>query len=113
MNGIGIAETLPALPVFLNHLKKLLNPKGRIIFDSSDLQYLYLDNDGSFNIPFTNKYYGEITYQMEYKSYKTDKFSWLFADPFSVEDVAKSCGLEMQFLCEGDHYDYLACLVNQ
>ncbi|MDR2011333.1 MAG: class I SAM-dependent methyltransferase [Bacteroidales bacterium] len=113
MNGIGIAGTLPEFPAFLNHLKNLLNPSGRIIFDSSDLQYLYYEDDGSLNIPFTERYYGEITYQMEYKGNNSKKFSWLFVDPFTVENIAKECCFEMQFIAEGEHYDYLACLINE
>ena len=51
MNGIGMAGTLPELPKLLSHLKSLLNDGGQIVFDSSDLQYLYLEDDGSMNIP--------------------------------------------------------------
>jgi SAM-dependent methyltransferase len=110
MNGIGIAGSLPNLPCLLEHLRTLLNPGGKIIFDSSDLQYLYLEEDGSISIPLTEKYYGELIYNLQYKKLRSGKFNWFFIDPFTVEAVANEVNLKMQFLAEGPHYDYVACL---
>jgi len=110
MNGIGIAGNLQNLPNLLEHLRSLLNPGGKIIFDSSDLQYLYLEDDGSINIPLTDKYYGELKYQLQYKNYKSDKFDWFFIDPYTIDAIAGECDFKMQFITEGEHYDYLACL---
>ncbi len=110
MNGIGIAGNLSKLPVLLEHLRTLLNPGGKIIFDSSDLQYLYLEDDGSIAIPLTEKYYGELIYNLEYKNKKSGKFNWFFVDPYTIEAVAGQCNFKMQFIAEGAHYDYVACL---
>ncbi len=110
MNGIGIAGSLPNLPELLDHLRTLLNPGGKIIFDSSDLQYLYLEDDGSFCIPLTDKYYGELIYNLEYKGKKSGEFNWFFIDQYTVEAVANECNFKMQFIAEGPHYDYVACL---
>jgi len=110
MNGIGIAGSLPNLPKLLDHLRTLLNPGGKIIFDSSDLQYLYLEEDGSINIPLTDKYYGELIYELEYKGKTSGEFNWFFIDPYTIEAVAGECNFKMQFLAEGPHYDYVACL---
>lgn len=110
MNGIGIAGNIDKLEKLFLHLKHLLKPNGKIVFDSSDLQYLYMDDDGSLNVPLLDKYYGEIEYQLQYKNFKSNKFSWLFADPFTVENIAEKCGLKMNFIEEGEHFDYLATL---
>ena len=110
MNGIGIAGSLPNLPELLDHLRTLLNPGGKIIFDSSDLQYLYLEEDGSFCIPLTDKYYGELIYNLEYKGKKSGEFNWFFIDPYTIEAVANECNFKIQFIAEGSHYDYVACL---
>ncbi len=110
MNGIGIAGNLPNLPKLLDHLRTLLNPGGKIIFDSSDLQYLYLEEDGSISIPLNEKYYGELVYNLEYKEKKSGEFNWFFIDPYTMEAVAGECNFKMQFLSEGPHYDYVACL---
>ena len=110
MNGIGMAGTLPELPNLLMHLKSLLAEGGQIIFDSSDLQYLYIEEDGSLNIPLGEKYYGELVYDISFHRQRSGKFNWFFADPYSVEDYAAQCGLQMEIIRTGEHYDYSAKL---
>lgn len=110
MNGIGIAGTLSELPSFLDSLRTLLKQGGKIVFDSSDLQYLYTENDGSILIPLGEKYYGELEYQLEYKGIKSEKFNWFFVDPYTMEAIAKEVNFQMQFIAQGPHYDYSACL---
>ncbi len=112
MNGIGIAGTMPNLPELFEYLKSFLTPSGKIVFDSSDLQYLYLDSGKAQNIPINNdRYYGEIVYNLQYKNLFSKDFFWLFADPYIVEAIASECGYNMHFVTKGPHYDYLACLV--
>ena len=79
MNGIGIAGTLANLPFFLNKAKELLTPNGQILLDSSDLKYLYADEEG-YLVPLGESYYGELTYTMRYKKAKCHPFKWLFID---------------------------------
>lgn len=111
MNGIGVAGTVPNLPDLLEYLKSLLAPGGKIIFDSSDLQYLYLDGDKGISIPLvSDRYYGEIVYNLQYKNWFSKEFFWLFIDPYTVEAIAMECGYKMHFVTKGPHYDYLACL---
>jgi hypothetical protein len=45
MNGIGLCGDMEGLKRFLEYLKKLLVSGGQIIFDSSDIAYLYKDDD--------------------------------------------------------------------
>ena len=75
MNGIGLAGTLDGLRRFLQHARKLLRPGGQLLFDSSDIAYLYKRKKR----PAEN-YYGEIQYQYEYNKQKSDWFNWLFID---------------------------------
>jgi len=110
MNGIGIAETLQGLPRFLIHAKSLLNLNGQILLDSSDISYLFKEEDGSMWMNLNSNYFGEITYQMEYKNHLTEPFNWLFIDFNKLKEVAETCGLKCDLVCEGDHYDYLARL---
>lgn len=111
MNGIGVAGTIPNLPYLLEYLKTLLAPGGKIIFDSSDLQYLYTDEEEGISIPLnSDRYYGEIVYTLQYKKSFSKDFFWLFIDPYTVEAIATECGFKMHFVAKGPHYDYLACL---
>lgn len=112
MNGIGIAGTLNGLSVLLSHLKQLLNKNGRIILDSSDLIYLYEQEDGSFMLDINSKhYYGEIDYHLKYKDIQGKPFSWLFADHVILSEIAEQNGLKTKILEYGPHYDYLAELI--
>ncbi len=80
MNGAGIGETLSGLEKLLLHLKSLLTGNGRILIDSTDIKYLFQENDGSLWIDLARaKNYGEMQYVVQYKN-SVAKFNWLFID---------------------------------
>lgn len=108
MNGTGIAGKIEHLPALFQRLKALLNPGGQIIIDSSDLKYIYENEDGSFDINLNGAYYGEVDYQMIYKDVKGDRFDWLYVDFPLLKSIAETCGLHGELVAEGEHYDYLA-----
>lgn len=110
MNGTGIAGKVANLPKLFNRLKELLNEGGQILIDSSDLKYLYENEDGSFDIDLNGPYYGEVDYQMVYKNVKGATFDWLYVDFLLLQSAAASCGLHAELVAEGPHYDYLARL---
>ncbi len=110
MNGIGLAGNLKNLDHFLQCLKKHLKPNGQILLDSSDLRYLFIDEDSYMMVPMEN-YYGEVIYTMKFKNHKTQPFPWLFIDPALLEDKATVNGFEFEKLIDGPHYDYLARLI--
>lgn len=112
MNGAGIAGTLPGMDNFLKKLKKLLVPGGQILMDSSDLIYLYMDEDGSARIDLNSEhYYGELVYQTEYQNKKGSEFPWLYIDPNLLALKAEQNGLTVEQVFQGEHYDYLVQLV--
>ena len=108
MNGTGIAGKIENLPALFNRLKALLNKDGQILIDSSDIKYIYENEDGSFDINLNAAYYGEVDYQMVYKDVKGDSFDWLYVDFPLLKSIAESCGLHGELIAEGEHYDYLA-----
>ena len=110
MNGSGIIGKLNNMHLFFDKMKQLLNPNGCIYMDSSDLRYLFEDEDGSFLIDLANDYYGEIDYQMQYKQIKGNKFDWLYIDFQTLSYYANENGFKAELIAEGEHYDYLACL---
>ncbi|MFB2118630.1 class I SAM-dependent methyltransferase [Parapedobacter sp. 2B3] len=103
MNGIGVAGTLDGLTSLLNHCKTLLNPGGQLLFDSSDIAYLYAD--GTVDKPAG--YYGEIRYQYAYKGKRSASFDWLFIDQDTLISVARPMGWVVQILYEDGHDQYL------
>lgn len=111
MNGTGIAGKLNRLSMLLNRLKELLAEGGQILIDSSDLKYIYENEDGSMDIDLNAPYYGEVDYQMQYKNVKGEPFDWLYTDPALLASISKQCGLQCEIVAEGEHYDYLARLI--
>ena len=112
MNGIGIVGDLQGLDHFLNHAKKLLKTGGQIILDSSDIKYMYEENDGSILLELTKKYYGEMTYQMQYKNIKGDPFKWLYVNRETLNKRAAVNGYSCEIAYEGEQHEYLAILRN-
>ena len=108
MNGIGMAGTVDQLPMFFQHLDRVLAPGGQLIFDSSDLCYLFEDEDGIIELPDQENYYGELTYQLQYKDCKGETFPWFYIDADTFDQYAREAGYEVSILRMGPHYDYLA-----
>jgi len=109
MNGTGIAGTLDGMDVLLHHLKTLLNAGGQILIDSSDLIYLFKQEDGSVFLDLNaGKYYGELTFQTEYKNWISQTFPWLYIDLDNLENAIEKNQLQLNKVIKGQHYDYLA-----
>ncbi|MEM9868019.1 MAG: SAM-dependent methyltransferase, partial [Bacteroidota bacterium] len=112
MNGIGLAGNLENLGSFLEHLKSLLNPSGQILLDSSDIIYMYeQDNDGGVWVPGEKKYYGEVTFRITYKKQKSEPFNWLYLDFNTLNEHCERQNINCELVISGAHYDYLARLV--
>lgn len=110
MNGSGIIGTTENMPRFFSRIKQLLAPDGYILMDSSDLKYLYEDEDGSFDIDLAGDYYGQLDYRMQYKNIKGETFDWLYIDFQTLSYYAEQNGFKAELVEQGDHYDYLAKL---
>lgn len=105
MNGIGIAGKLSNLEETLIHAKELLNPGGKLLCDSSDIKYLYEDEDGSMWIDLNAEYYGNFRFQMKYKKETGVWFDWLYVDFDTLFNAAKNVGLKAsKIFDQDDHY---------
>ena len=110
MNGTGIIGTLDNMPAFFSRMQQLLKPDGSVLIDSSDLRYLFEEEDGSLMIDLADDYYGLLDYQMQYKDVLGEPFDWLYADFETLAFYAEENGFAAELLAEGEHYDYLARL---
>lgn len=110
MNGAGMAGDLQGLRKLLNHARTLLNPGGQILLESTDLIYLFEEEDGSYLLPMRENYYGEVFYQLEYKGRKGKPFPWLFVDPDNLAEAAEKEGFSMELLFVGETNNFLARL---
>ena len=109
MNGSGIFQSLAHTPLVLNHLKTLLNPKGQILIDSSDIKYMYEDDDGGYWMDTNKAYYGELDYTVRYKGEEVT-FSWMYLDFEHLKIACNQVGLTCELVEEGPHFDFLARL---
>lgn len=104
MNGIGLAGDLDSLAGFLERCKGLLNEGGQLLFDSSDIAYLYEDPD----VPKPAAYRGEVSFQYEYRNERGAPFPWLYVDQDTLIDLGQRLGWVVQILYEDEYDQYLA-----
>ncbi|MEO1889811.1 MAG: class I SAM-dependent methyltransferase [Cycloclasticus sp.] len=110
MNGIGLVQTLDGFEEFFAHARTLLAPNGQIILDSSDLIYMFEAEDGSYVIDLSNKYHGEVAFNLSYKGIEGEPFDWLYVAEELLQDAAEANGFNCEIIKQGPHYDYLARL---
>lgn len=110
MNGSGIIGNMEGMERFFYRMKQLLKPGGRIYMDSSDLKYLFEEEDGSYLIDVAGEYYGLVDFQMQYKQIKGESFDWLYIDFDTLAYYAEQYGFTAEVVCQGEHYDYLAVM---
>lgn len=103
MNGIGITGTVDGFRKFLEQARHLLNPDGQLLFDTSDITYLYEDTTKP-----EDSYYGEVSYQYEYRGEKGEWFNWVYLDPALLKKIAKEMGWECHLLFDDGQDQYLA-----
>ena len=111
MNGVGIPGTLERMPEFFRQLDRILAPGGQVLCDSSDISYVFEDEDGNIDYPDTGRYYGELTYRMQYKDTVGESFPWFYIDAETLKLIAEENGYAVEVVAEGGHYDYLARIV--
>ena len=110
MNGIGIAGDLKNLGPTLTHAYSLLNNHGKVLCDSSNIKYLYEQEDGSVWEDLNADYYGNFRFQMQYKKAKGSWFNWLYVDYDNLHDIASSIGFKCQKVHEENNH-FLAELI--
>lgn len=110
MNGSGIIGNIEGMERFFLRMKQLLKVGGSIYMDSSDLKYLFEEEDGSYLIDVAGDYYGIVDFRMQYKQVKGDTFDWLYIDFDTLAYYAEQYGFCAEVVSQGEHYDYLAVL---
>jgi SAM-dependent methyltransferase len=112
MNGAGMCGRLKNIAAFLQKLKSLLNENGQILLDSSDIIYMFdEDDDGGKWITSEFDYYGEVVFNVSYKGQNEEPFDWMYIDFNTLQNAAHANGLQCELVLEGEHYDYLAKLI--
>ena len=113
MNGSGIIGKIANMPQFFARIDQLLAEGGQVLMDSSDLIFLFEDEDGGVDIDLAGDYYGEVDFTMQYKNIKGETFDWLYVDFETLAFHASENGFEAELVMQGEHYDYLARLTRK
>lgn len=113
MNGSGIIGKVANVLQFFARIDQLLAESGQVLMDSSDLIYLFEDEDGGVDIDLAGDYYGEVDFMMQYKNIKGETFDWLYIDFATLAFHAAENGFEAELVMQGEHYDYLARLTRK
>ena len=109
MNGTGIFQSLKNLDQYLQKLKNLISENGQILLDSTDILYMYdQDDDGGVLVPATG-YYGELDYYIHYKGESELPMKWLYLDFNTLKNAAIVNGFKIQKIKQLDD-SYLAKL---
>ncbi len=96
MNGTGIFQSLEHIDQYLQKLKNLVAENGQILLDSTDILYMYdQDEDGGVLVPATG-YYGELDYYLHYKGESELPMKWLYLDFDTLENAAIANGFKIQ-----------------
>ena len=96
MNGTGIFQSLEHIDQYLQKLKSLVGENGQILIDSTDILYMYdQDEDGGVLVPATG-YYGELDYYLHYKGESELPMKWLYLDFDTLENAAFANGFKIQ-----------------
>lgn len=110
MNGIGLVQRLKNLKPFLRHASSLLNPGGQILIESTDIIYIYEQQDGSYLVPLHKNYYGEVEMIARYDGLISHPFRWVYVDSETLAAKSSEVGLETEIIFRGRNHNYLARL---
>lgn len=112
MNGTGIFQSLKVIDIYLKKLHSLLNKNGQILIDSTDILYMFdQDEDGGVLIP-ANGYYGELDYIVHYKGESEDPIKWLYLDFNTLKNAAENNSFTIEKVLQ-DEDSYLAKLTKK
>jgi 2-polyprenyl-3-methyl-5-hydroxy-6-metoxy-1,4-benzoquinol methylase len=109
MNGIGVCGKLEKIDLFLQKLNRFLNNNGQILIDSSNIIYMFDEEDATKIVSNQKEYYGDLEFTITYKN-QTESFDWLFLDFDTLSKAANANHLNCELVFEGENFDYLAKL---
>lgn len=113
MNGIGLVKTMDNFPNFFKQIDKLLADGGQVLADSSDIIYMFQDEEGCAHINLNDNYYGELSFSTTFKGMEGAPYPWLFVDFDNLQAAAHEAGFSAECVMHGKHYDYLARITRQ
>jgi len=103
MNGFGIAGTEQGLVELLSHIKGLLASGGKILGDSTDIQYF---KEAPTEMDLTAQSQNEVLFEIHANG-MSERFPWVYPDELLLESMAEEVGLQFRVLMYTDEYHFL------
>ncbi len=89
-----------------------MNEGGKVLCDSSDIKYLYEDDEGGMWVDLNTTYYGNFKFQMKYKGHENEWFDWLYVDFDKMSETAERAGFLVNKIVDQDN-QYLVELIKK
>lgn len=109
MNGIGFVEDFVGLERFFQIVNKILETKGKLIFDTTDISYATENQKSKASIKKVSEYFGIVWYSLLYKNYIGKPYKWLYLDYTSLKKMALKNGFNTKMLFENDSQYLVEC----
>lgn len=106
-NGLDKVSRLAELPRFLDRMRRLLAPGGRLIFDSFDLRVGARGADLAVlaRKQASGRYFGELDLHFEHGGFTGEHFCALHVDYETMAQTAARCGWNCELIAkDGGHY---------
>ncbi|PLX00080.1 MAG: SAM-dependent methyltransferase [Marinilabiliales bacterium] len=113
MNGLGIAGTVNGLHKMMQKFSDNMKEGAQVLADSSDIAYMFDDEQSMKDWSTEVEYYGELKYQIEYKDVLGAEFNWLFADFNLIRDIAEKYQLKAELLFEDQNNQFLCRIIRE
>jgi len=110
MNGIGFVGDIDGLEAFFVKAKSMMNIGAKIIFDTTDVTYLYEEDEDLSLLDTGHDYLGIFDFRMKYKEVEGESFDWLYLDYLTLSAYAHKHGFLVTKLYEDDNHSYLVSL---
>jgi SAM-dependent methyltransferase len=112
MHGLGVVGTLRGLGRLLEDVTSLLEPGGRLVGDSADLNAVLADEapELAAELGSPDRYLGEVEFRLRYRGSDGSPYPWLFVDPATLDLLGTAAGFRVRIDRRGDRGAYLALL---
>lgn len=110
MNGLAIVPNLGDLEPFLEQLRRLVNPGGQLLIDSSDLRKTGRYESKPESETDTVCFHAEVKRQLEYKGRRGLEFSQLYVNPETLFAHAVRAGWTGRLIDQDETGRFLAQL---
>jgi len=113
-HGIGMAETLAGMDVFLGRARRLASPDGQLWIHSLDVQRTNDPRHLAYHEATrqSGRYLGEVRFRFEFRGRRGGLCTWLHVDPRTLAEHAQRMGWRCETVVQFDNGEHLSRLTH-